>query len=116
MSEADNHDEPEKMAERLRAAREYIGFSQAEVAQIVGLSCSAIVNMESGIRQVDSTELKHLSSIYRRTAKYLLTGSEPDYPGPDQFAFLARATKGLSNKDIEEVAHFAEFLRSSKAS
>lgn len=116
MSEADNDGVQIEIAERLRAAREYIGFSQAEVAQIAGLSCSAITDIESGARKVDSAELSHLSNIYRRTANYFLTGCEPAYTEPDQFAFLARDIKGLSQKDIEEVAHFAEFLRSSKAS
>lgn len=116
MSETDNNGEQVEIAERLRAAREYIGFSQAEAAQISGLSYSAISDIESGARKVESAELSRLSNIYRRTANYFLTDCEPAYTEPDQFAFLARAIKGLSQKDIEEVAHFAEFLRSSEAS
>ncbi|MBV1790360.1 helix-turn-helix domain-containing protein [Marinobacterium sp. D7] len=105
-----------QIAERLRAAREYMGFSQAEIGQMTGLDSAAIVDIESGAREVEAEELNLLSKIYRRSAEYLLTGSEPAYSGPEQFSFLARATKGLSTKDKEEVAQFAEFLRASDAS
>lgn len=116
MSETDNDEERVQIAERLRAAREYMGFSQAEIAQLVGLPRTAITGIESGIRKVEATELKRLSRIYRRSVEYLLTGCEPAYAGPEQFAFLARAINGLTQKDVDEVARFAEFLRASKAS
>ncbi|AVI86957.1 Helix-turn-helix domain-containing protein [Pseudomonas syringae pv. tomato] len=114
MSETDN-EERLQIAERLRTAREYLGLSQAEIAQLVGLTRTAITGIESGARKVEATELKRLSSIYRRSVEYLLTGCEPAYSGPEQFAFLARAIKGLTQKDVDEVARFAKFLRASKA-
>ncbi len=83
---------------------------------MTGLDNSAIVDIESGAREIETKELNLLSKIYRRSTEYLLTGSEPAYSGPEQFSFLARATKGLSTKDKEEVALFAEFLRASDAS
>ncbi|MDR7024165.1 helix-turn-helix domain-containing protein [Pseudomonas peli] len=115
MSEADNGVERLQIAERLRSAREYMGFSQADIAQMVGLPRTAITGIEAGSRKIEATELKHLSSLYRRSAEYLLTGCEPAYSGPEQLAFLARAINGLDPKDVDEVARFAEFLRASKA-
>lgn len=115
MSETDNDADRIQIAERLRSAREYMGLSQADIAQLVGLPRTAITGIETGARKVEATELKRLSSIYRRSAEYLLTGCEPAYSGPEQFAFLARAINGLTQKDVDEVARFADFLRASKA-
>ncbi|XLX40665.1 helix-turn-helix domain-containing protein [Ectopseudomonas mendocina] len=115
MSDPDNAEDRAQIAERLRAAREYMGLSQADIAQLVGLPRTAITGIESGTRKVEATELKRLSSIYRRSVEYLLTGCEPTYNGPEQFAFLARAVNGLTQNDVDEVARFADFLRASKA-
>lgn len=115
MSDPDNAEDRVQIAERLRAAREYMGLSQADIAQLVGLPRTAITGIESGTRKVEATELKRLSGVYRRSVEFLLTGCEPAYSGPEQFAFLARAVNGLTQKDVDEVARFADFLRASKA-
>jgi transcriptional regulator with XRE-family HTH domain len=101
------------MAERLRQAREYVGLSQEEVANVLGISRPAVTNIESGTRKVEATELNTLARMYRRTLDYLLTGREPASNGPEQLAFLARAVRGLSDRDLDEVARFAEFLKQS---
>ncbi|WP_220340799.1 helix-turn-helix domain-containing protein [Lysobacter soli] len=106
-----------EMAERLRQSREYVGLSQEEVASALGISRPAVTHIESGNRKVEATELSILARLYRRTLEYLLTGREPAPQGPEQLVFLARAIKGLSERDLDEVARFAEFLKqSSKAS
>lgn len=106
-----------EMAERLRQSREYVGLSQEEVASALGISRPAVTHIESGSRKVEATELSILARLYRRTLEYLLTGREPAPQGPEQLAFLARAIKGLSDRDLDEVARFAEFLKqSTKAS
>lgn len=97
------------LAQRLREAREYVGLSQDEVAVALGLSRPAITNMESGTRKVEAIELERLSALYGRSVESLLSG-ETSSEG-ERVAFLARATQGLSNKDLEELARFAAFLR-----
>lgn len=115
MSEADLEEERALIAERLRVAREYVGLSQAEVAQVVGVPRTAITGIEAGTRKVEAAELSLLARLYRRSVQYLLTGAEPAPAGPEQLAFLARAINGLTDQDINEVAQFAEFLRVKKA-
>jgi transcriptional regulator with XRE-family HTH domain len=100
-----------EIAERLRLAREYVGLTQDEVAGALGISRPAVTKIESGTRKVESTELSILARLYRRTMEYLLTGKEPAPHRPEQLAFFARAIKGLSERDLEEVARFAEFLK-----
>ncbi|MBH3341593.1 helix-turn-helix transcriptional regulator [Pseudomonas mendocina] len=100
-----------RLAERLRDAREYVGLSQDEVAQALGLSRPAVTNIESGNRKVEAVELSKLAKLYRKSIEYLMTGRDPLPSGPTQLAFLARAVHGLSQQDIDEVARFAEFLK-----
>ncbi|OPG81548.1 transcriptional regulator [Stutzerimonas stutzeri] len=111
MSTASEVHDRQRLAERLKEAREYIGLSQDEVANVLGLSRPAVSNIESGSRKVEATELNKLAKLYRKSLEYLMTGRDPLPSGPEQLAFLARAVKGLSQQDIDEVARFAEFLK-----
>ncbi|WP_082190320.1 helix-turn-helix domain-containing protein [Frateuria defendens] len=103
----------QELAERLRGAREYLGLSQDEVAVALQLSRPSVTLMESGGRKIEATELDRLARLYRVSVEYLLSGREPEDTEPKQFAFLARAVKGLSESDVQEVARFAEFLKKS---
>src|SRR5690349_22073728 len=99
------------LGERLREAREYIGFSQDQVASFLGVSRSALSLMETGQRKVDALELKKLAGLYKRTVGYL-TGEEKE---EDSFGadvkHLARKVSELSAEDRDEVVQVAEFLR-----
>ena len=101
------------MAQRLREAREYVGLSQEDVARTLGLSRPAITNIETGNRRVEAVELDKLATIYRQSVTFLLSGEEAVGAVPAQVQFLARAVKGLSPTDMEEVARFASFLKRS---
>lgn len=101
------------MAQRLREAREYVGLSQEEVAQALGVSRPTVTNIETGNRRVEAVELDKLATLYRQSVTFLLSGEEAVGAVPSQVQFLARAVKGLSPKDMEEVARFATFLRRS---
>ena len=101
------------MAQRLREAREYVGLSQEEVAQALGMSRPAVTNIETGNRKVEAVELDKLATLYRQSVTFLLSGEDAVGAVPVQVQFLARAVKGLSRKDLEEVARFASFLKRS---
>ena len=109
-------DEPDRMqlSRRLREAREYVGLSQEEVAFALSVSRPAVVHIESGTRKVEAFELNKLSELYGRSVDYLLTGKAP--ADDTRIAFLARATKGMSDSDMEELARFAAFLKNSPKS
>jgi transcriptional regulator with XRE-family HTH domain len=102
------------LGERLREAREYLGFSQEEVATFLGVSRSALSLMETGRRKVDALELKKLAGLYKRPVGYF-TGEEAEEPsfGAD-VKHLARKVSELSPDDREELARFADFLRARK--
>lgn len=100
------------IAARLREAREYLGMSQDEVANAVGISRPAVTNLEAGSRKVDSLELAELARLYGKSIDYFLHGEEPAGRSK-RVEFLARKLDGLTSKDLDEVARFADFLRSS---
>jgi transcriptional regulator with XRE-family HTH domain len=105
-----------QIAERLRQSREYVGLSQEQVATALAISRPAVTNIESGQRKLEAIELATLARLYHRSVEYLLTGKDPFVDAPEQLAFLARAFKGLSAKDLDEVGRFAEFLKNSPKS
>lgn len=114
MTTRDNTEEQRlQMATRLRGAREYIGLSQDDVASALQLSRPAVTNIESGARKVEATELDKLARLYRQSVSYLLTGEDSVGAAPAHMEFLARTLKGLSPRDVDEVARFADFLKRS---
>lgn len=106
-----NDDDRKVLSERLREAREYLGFSQEEVAGYLEVPRSALSLMERGRRKVDALELKRLAGLYRRPVGYF-TAEEADGQtfGAD-VAHLARKAAQLSPEDRQELTRFADFLR-----
>jgi transcriptional regulator with XRE-family HTH domain len=110
----DKDDDRKAMGERLREAREYLGFSQDQVATFLGVPRSALSLIETGQRKVDVLELKKLAGLYKQSVGHF-TG-EPDNAiaiGAD-VKHLARKVAGLSDDDREELGRFADFLRARK--
>ena len=101
------------LAARLREAREYLGFSQDEVAKYLGIARSALSNIETGHRRVDALELSKLARLYKRPVG-AFTGEELDDAVAPEVEHLARQAAELSPQDREELVRFAEFLRSRK--
>lgn len=104
----------ESLGERLRQAREYLGFSQEEIAAHIGIPRSALSMMETGQRKVDALELTRIASIYKKPVGYF-TGEfavETDDPAVVvHVQHLARKVAELSPSDREELSRFADFLR-----
>ena len=112
MNAIDTDGSRQDLGARLREAREYLGYSQDEVAKALGLSRPAVTNMESGARKVEARELEKLARLYGRSIHFFLTGEEEPAENTS-VAFAARALQGLSPSDLDEVLRFASYLRSS---
>jgi len=109
----DDKDQQQRLAARLREAREYLGLSQELVAETLSVPRAAISALEAGKRKVSSLELRDLARLYKRPVTYFL--EEPlegaDNPMDGAARALFRATKNLSEEDRQQVVRFAEFLR-----
>ena len=102
-----------KLAERLREAREYLGFSQDQVAQHLGVPRSALSNMETGQRRVEVVELKRLAVLYQKPVAFFTGEAGPPTSGlPTDVEHLARKASKLTPKDRQELTRFADFLQS----
>jgi transcriptional regulator with XRE-family HTH domain len=99
------------LAAKLKAAREYVGLSQEEVAEILKVPRSAISLIEKGDRKIDALELKQLARVYQRNVDYF-TGTTEKSDLPEEIAHLARAASKLKPQDLKELTLFAQFLQS----
>lgn len=106
--------EQERLSQRLREAREYLGLSQEFVAEQLEIPRAAVSAMETAKRKVSSLELKQLSRLYRRNYDYFLGEQQAAEPEDTVAQALFRTTKKLSDKDREQVLKFAQFLRQSE--
>src|SRR5258707_13290553 len=102
-------EEQERLGNRLRESREYLGLSQEFVAEHLGIPRASISAMENGKRKVSSLELKQLARLYKQPLSYFLGGDE--FPSDATFRALYRTAKDLSDQDRRQVLRFAQFLR-----
>jgi transcriptional regulator with XRE-family HTH domain len=96
---------------RLRKAREYLELKQEEAADAVGISRSALSQVEYGRRKVDAVELRNFARVYGQTIEFLSGEAEAEQI-PASVTALARAAKDLTAEDREELLRFAQFLQS----
>lgn len=98
----------QQIASKLREAREYLGLTQREVAQSLGLPRSAISLIELGQRRIDTSELKQLAELYRRPVSYFT--EERTATHPEEIQMLMRKAESMSEKDRQEILQFADWL------
>lgn len=98
----------ERLVERLRETREYLGLSQEFVAQQTGISRAAVSAIENGKRKIEALELSALATLYKYPVAYFLDGALEE---PASVRAIARAATTLTDKDREQVLNFAQFLK-----
>jgi transcriptional regulator with XRE-family HTH domain len=98
------------LGERLRHSREYLGLSQGEVAEVLGVSRPAISQIEAGRRKVSTLEVAKLARLFGRRYEYFL-GEVPEPVEDETSQALFRAARDLTEDDRRQVLRFAEFLR-----
>lgn len=107
-------EEQERLGNRLRESREYLGLSQEFVAEHLGIPRASMSAMENGKRKVSSLELKQLARIYKQPLSYFLGEDEFAHDEQSQdviFSALYRTARALSDQDRQQVLRFAQFLR-----
>jgi transcriptional regulator with XRE-family HTH domain len=107
-------DDRKVLGNRLREAREYLGFSQEEVANYLKVPRTALTSIEAGTRKVDALELKKLASLYKRPVAHFTGEGVEEQFGDEDVAHLARKARELSPEDRAELGRFADFLRAKK--
>ena len=80
------------IGQRIAALRKNAHLSQAELAQILGVSPSAVGMYEQGRREPSATGLVALAQVFGVTTDYLLTGKPSR---PEDSAVLAQMMESL---------------------
>ena len=93
------------LGERLRIAREYLGYSSQESAKHIGVDHSLVLDIESGISEVSNEILKKFSDLYLRSVGWLTSDPKPAESS-------APLPKGLEAKDWQELRTFKNLLES----
>lgn len=93
--------------ERLKKARTDLKLTQEYVAKYLGVTRTAIVQIENGNRKISSDELNKLCMLYGVSSDYIL-GNVPDV---DTSKIFARSFNALSEQDKMEILSLIEFKR-----
>ena len=93
----------------LANARERAGFTQEDVALLVGQPRTVVSNWEGGRRAPSSHQLQKLAAIYRIEIADLLTGSEPSRPEFERLIFRDAGDR-LGPQAKYEIQRFLSFL------
>jgi transcriptional regulator with XRE-family HTH domain len=103
--------ERQRLGERLREARKYLGLKQEDVAGYLKIPRTALVDIESGQRRVEAIELTRLAKLYKQPVSYFTGEDAAAAALPPSVAHLARQAAELSDQDREELSRFVEYLR-----
>jgi transcriptional regulator with XRE-family HTH domain len=97
-------------SERLKAARELRGLSQAELAEKTGLQPSAVSHFESESRSPSFDNLKRLADALDVTTDYLIGRADSPSVSSETAAQLFRHAEKLSTADLELLQDMAKKL------
>lgn len=109
-SKADRH-ERTLIGQRFQDARKYLGFTQEEVADYLGVTRTALVEIEKGNRKIEALELKKLAQLFKQPITHFTGEDAATSALPADVAHLARKAASLSGNDREELARFADYLQ-----
>jgi transcriptional regulator with XRE-family HTH domain len=101
----------QRLGERLREARKYLGLNQEDVAAYLKIPRTALGDIENGQRRVEAIELTQLAKLYKQPVGYFIGEDAAASALPAKILFLARQAAELSDQDKEEVSRFVEYLR-----
>lgn len=96
-----------RVNEKIRDLRVALGVSQEYVSKFVGISRSAVAQIERGGRKVSADELGRFCELFGVSADYIV-GKEADPVGQTVFA---RSFSELSVADQREVMNLISFKR-----
>lgn len=107
-----SEDDVAQIAARVREAREFVGLSQGQVAEALGIPRASVSELETGKRKITAVELKRFGELFRRPPSYFLGESEHELLAENEtMKALFRTSRDLNEADAEQLLKFAEFLK-----
>jgi len=102
-----------EFGKRLAKVREDAGYTQSSLARAVGVSQSAISQIEAGERNPSYETIRQIAEAMKLSPAYLV-GGEVEGLNENERA-LFRQYRGLSNDAKRELEQFADYLRAKSA-
>ena len=107
---------------RLKILRTEKGYSQKDIAQLLGITQQAYANYERGARQADYDTLNKLADIFGVSVDYLLgrTDDMDQNPGEENISFddftyaMYNESKELTEEDKQALLGMARLLKKKK--
>ena len=100
-----------RVNERVKDYRNKMNLSQEYVAEVLGVSRSAVTQLESGQRKISSDEVVKLCELFGVTSDALLYGDRVSEPG---IVFM-RSFEKLDEADQAEIMNLIKFKEEMKA-
>lgn len=95
---------------RLREAREYVGFSLEDAARFLRMTAMEVIALEADSSTPSPATWERLSKLYRRKVGWLKGEPAPPIQIPADVAQLME-DRMLSDQDRSEVVRFVEWLQ-----
>src|SRR6516162_9788244 len=100
-----------ELGSRLRRVRESRGYTQEEVAELLGIPRSSVVQIESGNRSVDSLELMKLSEAFGFDPKDLFADEFSEQRDSVTALFRAEPQAATDKKLIQAISKWSGLCR-----
>jgi len=102
-----------QFGKRLKHVRDELDFSQQQVADALGISKTAVVQIEKGERSVSTVELAKLSDLYRLPISVFFESVLKDEePEKDQRFSSAEKRSNLTDACAKELRRYSLCLKS----
>lgn len=95
-----------EVGKRLKAAREYLGYTQEEVAKLIGMGRNTIINLENGSRSLKIEEAESFCKLFGITMNDL---TKTNYSENQETVLFARGFENLTVKDKQEILNLIKF-------
>lgn len=101
---------------KIQAAREEKGFSQEQLARLVGCSQSALSNYEKGKRRLYLSQLEKIAEILDKPLEYFVASlssqhhSQPVADRNQRFDTIVNHLSRLTDEEINEVMEYIDYL------
>lgn len=100
-----------KIGDKLRAAREFLGLTQDQVASTLNMTRNSIVNIENNNRSIKSEELYSFAKLYGISMEEIVS---EDIEINMNMPVFARGFDSLSKKDQQEILNLIKFKNNYK--
>lgn len=98
----------DKIAEKLKEARNLSGLSQEQSAKKLGIQRPTISEIEAGRRKVSAEEIIQFAELYKVEPSWLLSNEDKSYDA--NFMFAARELEKLDQEDIKKLIGILKIL------